>query len=130
MAAGRPGARLLVEHHEVLGARAERRHAVVAALPAQTQRVLVEADRPVDVAHREVDGAQAQTGGERGGTLVAHAPSMPHAGQRREAKKSTSSAAHSARSSPPSTAGRWLKRRSPSTSSTLPAAPAFGSAVP
>ena len=49
---------------------------------------------------------------------------------RRAAKKSVSSSAHSAASTPPSTAGRWLRRGSASTSSTLPAAPAFGSAVP
>ncbi len=49
---------------------------------------------------------------------------------RRAAKKSSSSAAHSSRSTPPVTAGRWLKRGSARTSMTEPAAPAFGSAVP
>ena len=47
--------------------------------------------------------------------------------QRRAAKNATSGAAHSSASSPPSTSGRWLRRGSASTSSTLPAAPALGS---
>ena len=50
--------------------------------------------------------------------------------QRLAPKKSVSSAAHSAASSPPATAGRWFSRGSPSTSSTLPAAPAFGIGAP
>ena len=48
-------------------------------------------------------------------------------GQRRGAKKALSSSAHSAASRPPATSGRWFRRGSPSTSSTLPQAPAFGS---
>ena len=50
--------------------------------------------------------------------------------QRRVPKKSVSSAAHSSASSPPSSSGRWLRRGCARTSSTLPAAPAFGSVVP
>ena len=46
---------------------------------------------------------------------------------RREAKNARSRSAPSSASSPPATSGRWLSRGSASTSSTLPAAPAFGS---
>jgi hypothetical protein len=49
---------------------------------------------------------------------------------RREAKNSLSSSPHSCARRPPATSGRWFKRGSPSTSSTLPQAPAFGSAAP
>ena len=50
--------------------------------------------------------------------------------QRRDAKKLRSNDADSSARSPPATSGRWLSRASPSTSSTLPAAPALGSAAP
>ena len=49
---------------------------------------------------------------------------------RRALKNARRSSAHSGASRPPATSGRWLRRGSASTSSTLPAAPAFGSAVP
>ncbi len=114
VATRRPRARLLVQHDEVLVAGSERRDGPLAPVQAQAEAVLVEGDRAVEPGDGEGDGAQSQRGRRH----------------RREAKKSVSSAAHSSRSSPPATAGRWLKRRSPSTSSTLPAAPALGSAVP
>jgi len=49
---------------------------------------------------------------------------------RRDAKNERSSSPHSSRSGPASTSGRWLRRSSASTSSTLPQAPAFGSSAP
>jgi hypothetical protein len=52
------------------------------------------------------------------------------AGYRRDAKNSLSSSPHSLASRPPPTAGRWFSRGSPSTSSTLPHAPALGSRAP
>ena len=57
-------------------------------------------------------------------------PPAHRATQRFDAKNARSSAAHSSASSPPVTSGRWLRRGSARTSSTLPAAPALGSAVP
>ncbi len=48
---------------------------------------------------------------------------------RREAKNARRCAAASSASTPPSTSGRWLSAGCASTSRTLPAAPAFGSAV-
>ena len=63
----------------------------------------------------------------------AHRPPRPTSRKRRaiysrrDAKKARSSSAPSSASSPPATSGRWLSRGSASTSSTLPAAPAFGS---
>src|SRR5437764_12462924 len=49
---------------------------------------------------------------------------------RREAKNVWSSSALSALSRPPSTCGRWLRRGSASTFSTLPAAPVLGAVAP
>ena len=51
-------------------------------------------------------------------------------GQRRKAKNRLRSSALSLARSPPATSGRWLRLGSPSTSSTLPQAPALGSAAP
>ena len=66
-------------------------------------------------------------GHRAGGPVTAlHASVTP---QRRAAKKARSRSPASSASSPPATSGRWLRRGSASTSSTLPAAPAFGSAV-
>src|SRR6476646_3994372 len=50
--------------------------------------------------------------------------------QRLAAKKSTSSVPHSSSSTPPTTSGRWLSRRSRTTSHNDPTAPAFGSQAP
>ena len=50
--------------------------------------------------------------------------------RRRAAKKSSRRAAHSGCRTPPMTVGRWFRRGSARMSRTLPAAPAFGSAVP
>ena len=58
MAAGRPGVRLLVQHHEILAADAERRDGSVAMLQAQPERVLVEADGAVEVRDGEVHRAE------------------------------------------------------------------------
>ena len=122
MAARRPGARLPVQHHEVLAAGAERGGGILARVLTQAERIPIERDRAVEVGDGEVHRAQAQRGGERGhGFMLA---------DRRELKKSTSSAPDSSPSRPLSTCGRWLKRGSASTSMTLPAAPAFGSAAP
>ena len=132
VAAGGPCARILVQHDEILVAGAQRGDGILAAVQREPEAVLVEADRAVEPGHGEVHGAEPQRGGQDGavgGLGRGHA--LQHgASQRREEKKSTSSAAHSSRSSPPATSGRWLKRRSPSTSITLPAAPALGSGVP
>jgi hypothetical protein len=49
---------------------------------------------------------------------------------RRDAKNPLSSWPHSCASRPPATSGRWFSRGSPSTSSTLPHAPALGSLAP
>ncbi len=51
-------------------------------------------------------------------------------GQRRSAKNSVRSCFERSASRPAATWGRWLRRGSPSTSSTLPAAPALGSGAP
>jgi hypothetical protein len=49
---------------------------------------------------------------------------------RRSAKNRRSSSEERSASSPAATSGRWFSRGSPSTSSTLPAAPALGSSAP
>ena len=125
VAAGRPGARLPVQHEQVLAADAERGDGVLAPVQREPERVLVEADRAIEVG----DGQMRRAESERVRSGRGHRSMMADQA-RREAKKSTSSAAHCSRSRPPSTCGRWLKRGSASTSITLPAAPAFGSAVP
>ena len=75
--------------------------------------------------------ADADAAAERVKKLaLANADRLKKAVQRRDPKKSVSSSAHSAASSPPATTGRWFMRGSARTSSTDPAAPAFGSVVP
>ena len=81
VAAGGPRARLLVEHHEVLPARAERRDGVFAAVQPQPEPVLVEADRAVEAGDGEVHGAQPERrgqGGAGGGLDRGHGYRMGH----------------------------------------------------
>lgn len=70
-------------------------------------------------------------------TLSRRAPSSTRRHHRGEAyrtlrrtKNSESSAPHSAASTPANTSGRWLRRRSRTTSHSDPTAPAFGSTAP
>jgi hypothetical protein len=58
VAAGRPRAGVLVEDEHVLGLGAERGDRGVVRAHAQPDRVLVEADRPVEVGDGDVDGAE------------------------------------------------------------------------
>ena len=126
VAAGAARARLLVQHDEIALAGAERGDRVGAAVQAEPEALLVEADRAVEVGDGEMDRAQPQRGGQGGGLGRGHGSRMTppprvrqwheHRAHRREEKKSTSSAAHSSPSRPPATSGRWLKRGSPSTS--------------
>ena len=67
MAAGVARARLLVEHDEVLAARAQRGDGALAPLHAQPEGVLVEGDRAVEVGDGEVHRAEPQRGGEHRG---------------------------------------------------------------
>ena len=95
--------------------------------------------REVPARMRELDLGLGREGGVQHGPLhrpkmgrgVGH-PSAEVVGaqarlHRRLPKKPVSSPAHSAAKRPPATSGRWFRRGCARTSSTLPAAPAFGS---
>ena len=66
----------------------------------------------------------------RGDAAAKHARQHLVRAQRLHPKKSRSRPAASLSSRPPATSGLWFNCGSASTSSTLPAAPAFGSTVP
>ena len=82
-------------------------------------------ERPGGLLYRLASGefglARRSVLGGRGGAVRYQGHS------RREAKNARSRSAPSSASRPPATSGRWLRRGSASMSSTLPAAPAFGS---
>src|SRR5436309_11753814 len=82
MAAGAPRAGLLVQDHQVLAARAQRGHAVLATVEPQADGVLVPRDRPIEIGDREVDRTDARGVSQertrrarrRGGGELAHVP--------------------------------------------------------
>ena len=66
VAARGPGARLLVQHDEVVLAGAERCDGILAAVHPQPEAVLVEGGRAVEIGHGELHGAQPQRGRKDG----------------------------------------------------------------
>ena len=96
-------------------------------VPARVRQLDLGLGREGGVQHGPLIGQKWPTGV---GHLSARAVGAPARAQRRVPKKSVSSAAHSAASRPPASSGRWFRRGCERTSSTLPAAPAFGSVVP